>query len=49
MYDDDYGRHKRHAFIKQTYGVDYEGSDNSELLEYWAVCGSYLAESMMRN
>ena len=23
------------------HGVDYEGSDNSELLEYWAVCGSY--------
>jgi hypothetical protein len=38
--DDDYGRHERHAFYEQSYGVDYDGSDDSELLEYWAVCGS---------
>jgi hypothetical protein len=39
-YDDDPDRYKRHAFFEQTYGVDYDGSDDSELLEYWAVCGS---------
>jgi hypothetical protein len=39
-YDDDYDRHKRHAFFEQSYGVDYDGSDDSELLEYWAVCSS---------
>ncbi|KIM81140.1 hypothetical protein PILCRDRAFT_8843 [Piloderma croceum F 1598] len=37
-YDGD--RHERHAFYEQTFGVDYDGSDDSELLEYWAVCGS---------
>jgi hypothetical protein len=40
FYDDDYDRHKRHAFYEQSFGVDYDGSDDSELLEYWAVCGS---------
>jgi len=41
-YDDyDSGRSRR-AFYEQTYGVDYDsdGSVESELLEYWAVCGS---------
>ena len=38
--NDDYDRHKCHTFFEQTYGVDYDGSDDSELLEYWAVCGS---------
>jgi len=39
-YDDDPDRHDHHAFYEHTYGVDYDGSDDSELLEYWAVCGS---------
>ena len=38
--DDDPDRHKRHAFFEESYGVDYDGSVDSELLEYWAVCGS---------
>jgi hypothetical protein len=38
--DSDDDRRKRHAFFEQSYGVDYHGSDDSELLEYWAVCGS---------
>ena len=38
--DDDHDRRERHAFFERGYGVDYDGSDDSELLEYWAVCGS---------
>jgi hypothetical protein len=39
-YDYDCDRYKCHTFFEQTYGVDYDGSDDSELLEYWAVCTS---------
>jgi len=37
-YDSD--NRSRRAFYEQNYGVDYDDSDDSELLEYWAVCGS---------
>jgi hypothetical protein len=39
-YDDDEYRSRRHTFYEQSFGVDYNDSDDSELLEYWAVCGS---------
>lgn len=39
-YDGSDADRDRRAFYEQNYGVDYDDSDDSELLEYWAVCGS---------